>query len=191
MGYPRILYIYSYGEIHKIPTDPGSQTGRMVGFFRVVLMCVCVCVWRSSQSFSHFSTKLSLCLCVHGRPAPCGNGGCSMLEGRGTRNKPKDPVNAEQDACVCVCAFCVDAEKGGFYSGRIPIWERMLRQRPREISLSHGNKHASSLAGVICRKTSSQSITQSAWSSKILPMLNFTGHFLSRGAFILKVCVCV
>lgn len=45
----------------------------------------------------------SLCLCIHGCPVYYGNGGCSTLEGRGTKNKPNSRMNAEQDVFVCVC----------------------------------------------------------------------------------------
>lgn len=48
-------------------------------------------------------------------------------------------MNAEQDVFVCVF---VGAAKQVSLSSRIPIWERMLKQRPHEIALCHRNIQA-------------------------------------------------
>ncbi len=43
-----------------------------------------------------------------------------MLEGRGTKNKPNNLMNAEQDVFVFVCV-CVGDAKQGFLSSHITI----------------------------------------------------------------------
>lgn len=86
----------------------------------------------------------SLCLCIHGCPVYYGNEECSTLEGRETKNKANNRLNAEQDVFVCVCICKV---------GGVPI-------QPHPNLGEDVEEGKDSMKSLLCHgKPSSQSIT--------------------------------